>query len=138
MRPQWLLSSTLLALALGVIGAGTTARAAAITLTLKTSASTVPLGSTLVLTATVAGTTNTGLIWSVNGVTNGNSSTGTLTGSGLTRTYTAPAVNCPNPNPVTFMIVSAANSSVAKTATAKVTDKIWFTITPTSKSLALG
>ena len=117
---------------------GASAAQAAITLTLTPSASTVALGGALTLTATVSGTPNTGLTWSVNGVTNGNSSTGALTGSGLTRTYTAPAVNCPNPNPVTFKIVSAADNTTSATATATVTSTIVVTISPTSKSLALG
>jgi hypothetical protein len=126
-----------LGFALAWVWGGTTAQAA-ITLTLKTSASTVALGGTLTLTATVSGTPNTGLTWSVNGVTNGNSSTGALTGSGLKRTYTAPPVNCPNPNPVTFKIVSAADNITSATATATVTSTIVVTISPTSKSLALG
>src|SRR5208282_2758126 len=95
---------------------GASSAQAAITLTLKTSASTVALGGTLTLRATVSGATSAGLTWSVDGVTNGNSSTGTLTGSGLTRTYKAPAVNCPNPNPLTFKIVSAADSAIPATA----------------------
>jgi hypothetical protein len=131
------LALSCLAFALAWVWGGSTAQAT-ITLTLKTSASTVALGSTLTLTATVSGTTNTGLTWSVNGVTNGNSSTGTLTGSGLTRTYTAPPVNCPNPNPVTFKIVSAANSAVSATATATVTDTIAVTLSPPSASVALS
>ena len=130
------LALSCLAFALAWVWGGSTAQAT-ITLTLKTSASTVALGGTLTLTATVSGTTNTGLTWSVNGVTNGNSSTGTLTGSGLTRTYTAPPVNCPNPNPVTFKIVSEADSAISATATATVTDTIAVTLSPTSESLAL-
>jgi hypothetical protein len=108
----------LLALAFAWVLAGSTTQATAITLTLLPSASTVALGGHLTLTATVNGTANTGLTWSVNGVTNGNSTTGTLTGSGLTRTYTAPPVNCPNPNPATFKIVSAADGVTLKTTTA--------------------
>jgi len=117
---------------------GVAAAQAAETLTLTPSASTVPLGGTITLTATVSGTSNTGLTWSVNGVTNGNATTGTLGGSGLKRTYTAPRVNCPSPNPVTFKIVSAANSAVSKTATVTVTDTIAVTLSPSSKSLPLG
>ena len=136
-NPTKKLALSCLGFALAWVWGGTTAQAA-ITLTLKTSASTVALGGTLTLTATVSGTPNTGLTWSVNGVTNGNSSTGALTGSGLKRTYTAPPVNCPNPNPVTFKIVSAADNITSATATATVTSTIVVTISPTSKSLALG
>ncbi|MGO9272132.1 MAG: protease pro-enzyme activation domain-containing protein, partial [Terriglobia bacterium] len=119
-----------------------TANPVKVTLTLVPSASTVALGGTLTLTATVTGTTNLGLTWSVNGVTNGNSTQGTLTDCAtvapLTCKYTAPSVDVPSPNPVTFKIVSAASTSVSKTTTATVTDSIAVTLTPTSKSLALG
>lgn len=117
---------------------GEGAAQATVTLTLTPSASTVPLGKAITLTATVSGSGNTGLTWSVNGVTNGNSTTGTLTGSGLKRTYTAPRVNCPSPNPVTFKIVSAANRAVSKAATVTVTDTIAVTLSPSSRSLPLG
>ena len=127
----------LFTLALVWVGGGSAAQAT-ITLTLVPSASSVALGGTLTLTATVSGTSNTGLTWSVNGVTNGNSTTGTLIGSGLTRTYTAPPVNCPSPNPVTFKIVSAADGTTSKTTSATVTDSIAVTLTPSTASLALG
>jgi len=47
--------------------------------------------ATQVFTATIAGTTDTGLTWTVDGVVGGNASDGTLAGSGASRTYTAPA-----------------------------------------------
>lgn len=47
----------------------------------------VRLGGTLQFTATVTNTTDSSVIWSVNGVTGGNSNTGTISSSGL---YTAP------------------------------------------------
>ena len=103
--------------ALILICGGSTAQAA-ITLTLKTSASTVALGGALTLTATVTGTTNLGLTWSVNGITKGNTTQGTLTActtaAPLTCKYTAPPVNVPSPNPRDFKIVSKAASSTAK------------------------
>jgi hypothetical protein len=100
--------------------------------------STVAWGAHLTLTATVSGTSNTGLTWSVNGVTDGNSTTGMLTGSGLTRTYTAPSINVPNPNPVTFEIVSTEDTASTATATATVTDSIAVTLSPTTTSVTLN
>ena len=126
-----------LVFALAWVWVGSTAQAA-ITLTLKTSASTVALGESLTLTATVSGTPNAVLTWSVDGVTNGNSTTGMLTGTGLTRTYTAPPVNVPNPNPVTFKILSAADNTTSQTATATVADTIVVTVNPSSTKVALG
>jgi len=121
---------------IGIWG-GSTAQAT-VSLTLVPSASSVALGGTLTLRATVSGTTDTSLTWSVDGVTNGSSTTGTLSGSGLTRTYKAPSVDTPSPNPVTFKIVSAADTAVSKTATATVTDSIVVTLSPSSSSRALG
>ncbi len=55
--------------------------------------------------ATVTGTTNTAVTWSVNGVNGGNASTGTIDGSGL---YTAPGT-VPNPNSVKVAATSVAD-----------------------------
>src|ERR1700689_188621 len=53
----------------------------------------VRAGSTQAFTVTVTGTTNTSVTWKVNNVTGGNSTVGTIDGSG---NYSAPAV-LPNP-----------------------------------------
>jgi hypothetical protein len=99
----------------------------------------VALGGTLTLTATETGDTTPGFSWYVNGVLNGSTTQGQLSGTGtLTRTYTAPSINVPNPNPVTFKIVSLQDNSTSTTTTATVTDTITVSISPTSKSLALG
>jgi hypothetical protein len=71
-----------------------------------TSASVRP-GASQQFTPTVTGTSNTSVNWFVNGVANGNTSTGTISGAGL---YQAPAA-MPNPNTVTVKAVSAADSS---------------------------
>ena len=70
-----------------------------IAVTLSPASESVALSGTQVFTATISGTTNTALNWYVNGVLNGNSTQGTLTGTGLTRTYTAPLVDCPQSQP---------------------------------------
>jgi hypothetical protein len=110
-------------------------------LTLKVSATTVALGGTLTLTATVSGTTSLGLTWSVNGATNGSAAQGTLTActtkAPLTCKYTAPSIDVPSPNPMTFKIVSTADSAATATTTATVTDSIAVTLTPASASVAL-
>ncbi len=66
-------------------------------------------------TATVTGTNNTAVTWSVNGVAPGNATVGTINASGL---YTAPTVP-PSPNTVTVKAASAADPN--RTATASVT-----------------
>ena len=67
------------------------------------------LGSTVQLTATVTGNSNTAATWQVNGVTGGAAATGTISTSGL---YTPPAV-IPNPNTVTITAVSQASASAS-------------------------
>lgn len=65
----------------------------------------VPPGASQAFTASVTGTTNTGVIWSVNDIAGGNSTLGTITASGL---YTAPVI-APSPNVVTIKATSAAD-----------------------------
>ena len=74
-----------------------------------TGASSVRLGATAQMTATVANTTNTGVTWSVNGVAGGSASNGTISATGL---YTAPAA-LPNPNTVTVAAFSVASPTVS-------------------------
>lgn len=79
-----------------------------------TSAS-VLTSATQQFTATTQGCTPSTVTWQVNGVTGGNSTVGTVDGTGL---YTAPA-SVPSPNTVTVTAVSNADNT--KTASATVT-----------------
>ncbi|HEY3269851.1 MAG TPA: right-handed parallel beta-helix repeat-containing protein [Geothrix sp.] len=63
-----------------------------ISVTLSPVTTTVAAGSTLSFTASISGTTNTATTWTVDGIAEGSSTVGTLTGTGNSRTYTAPAV----------------------------------------------
>jgi hypothetical protein len=67
-------------------------------------------------TATVTGTSNTGVAWSAGGVAGGNSTFGTISASGV---YTAPAT-VPNPSSVTITAISVADSTKSGTAVAAV------------------
>jgi len=69
-------------------------------------------GGTQQFSVTVTGSTNPAVSWSVNGVTGGNSSLGTVDASGL---YKAPA-SLPNPNSVTVTATSVAASGSSATA----------------------
>jgi hypothetical protein len=69
----------------------------------------VRAGSSQQFAASVTGTTNTAVTWSVNSVAGGNSASGTITSSG---DYTAPAA-LPNPNTITIQATSAADSSAS-------------------------
>src|SRR5208337_128023 len=75
-----------LCLLMALVGCGgekakTTPPAVAVSITTPTSAQTVPVNGTMAITAAVANTTNTAVTWTVNGVTNGNSTYGTISGS---------------------------------------------------------
>ena len=63
-------------------------------------------------TATVQGTSNSGVIWSVNGVSGGSAMLGTINPSGL---YTTPAT-LPNSNPVSVTATSVADTGSSSTA----------------------
>lgn len=80
-----------------------------ITLTLG-GAKTVTLGTTSLYTATVTGSSNTSVTWSVNGVVGGNATNGTISTNGL---YSAPST-ASQVSTVTIAATSVADSTVAK------------------------
>jgi uncharacterized protein (DUF1800 family) len=86
-----------------------------VSVTVTPSSANIRAGDTQQFTATVTGTTNTSVTWSVNSVAGGNATLGTINAAGL---YTAPAT-LPNPNTITITATSAADA--AKTATASGT-----------------
>ena len=111
---------------------------AAVAVTLSPSSKSLALGGTQLFTATISNAINTSLNWYVNGVLNGSSAQGTLTGSGLTRTYTAPSTSVPSPNPAVVKVASVEDPTKFKTANVTVTDSIVVTITnpsTTTKSI---
>lgn len=75
------------------------------------------LGSSTQYTATVTGSSNTGVIWSVNGVTGGNGTNGSISANGL---YTAPTV-APQPSTVTITATSTADNSAASSLVVTLT-----------------
>ncbi len=105
-----------LALALTWVGVGS-ATEAAITVTLTPNPASVAVGSTLPITASVTGATAR-LIWTVNDVTNGNSTYGTITGSYPSYTYTPPPAIPGGGNPVTIV---ATQSGTLQSASLAVT-----------------
>jgi hypothetical protein len=110
----------------------------AIAVTLSPSSASVALSGTHLFTATISNASNTALSCYVNGVLNGSSAQGTLTGTGLTRTYTAPPVNVPSPNPAVIKVASVEDPTKHKTASVTVTDTIAVTLAPTTLSLPLS
>jgi hypothetical protein len=109
---------TVVVLAMSVPGCGgggsstTTTPPQAVTVAVTSSGSRALLGNMQQFTAKVTGTSNTAVIWSVNGISGGNSTLGTISNTGL---YTAPQ-DLPNPATVTIQATSQANSAASGTA----------------------
>ena len=77
--------------------------------------SSTPAGTTVQFTATVTGTTNTAVTWSVNGVAGGNSTVGTISTAGL---YTAPTAV---PNPPTVVVTATSQADTSQSASTTLT-----------------
>jgi hypothetical protein len=86
------------------------------------------------LTASVSGTSNTSVNWSVNGIAGGNAASGTISPAGL---YTAPA-DLPAPANVRIAATSVADSASNASAQLTVTSDIVVGISSTSTSVELG
>jgi hypothetical protein len=86
-----------------------------VTISITPASATVRVRSTKQFTATVQNSTNTGVIWKVNGIAGGNSTVGTISTSGL---YKAPSAV---PAPATVVLGATAAADSTKTATASVT-----------------
>ncbi len=87
------------------------------------------VGSTKQFTATVTGTSNTAVTWSVDGANGGNATTGTISASGL---YTSPAVAGNHTVTATCVV------DTTKSASAQVTVQGNASVSPASVQLAEG
>jgi hypothetical protein len=107
-----------------------------VSVALSPGASTLKTGASLSFTATVSNSANAAVSWTVDGVANGNSVTGTIGGSGTTVSYTAPTT----PGSHTLMAASVADPT--KTASAALTVQaqvpVAVTLSPASTSLSTG
>jgi hypothetical protein len=92
------------------------------------------LGRTQQFTATVSGTTNTTVTWSVSGSGCSGTACGTIDSNGL---YTAPNI-LPNPPQVTIRATSAASPGAFATASVTITSDIAISVNPSSASVELG
>ena len=97
-----------------------------ITVTISPTTATVAAGGMQQFTATVTGTTNTAVTWSVDGVNGGNNTVGTVSSGGL---YTAPATAGGH----TVTATSVADSTKSASASVAV---LTMTIAPPSATLA--
>src|SRR6266481_559028 len=95
-----------------------------VTVSVTPTSQNVLLGATQQFTAIVAGTSNTGVAWSVNGVSGGDATVGTISSAGL---YAGPK-DLPNPARVTITGTSQADSSKHGDASVTVTSDITVTL----------
>jgi len=98
------------------------------------SSATVQPGGTQQFTASVSGTNNNRVTWSVNGIPGGNAATGTISGTGL---YTSPTV-VPNPPTVTITATSAADSTKSATASLTIQTSTNLTINPATVDILIN
>ncbi|HET6142285.1 MAG TPA: hypothetical protein VFE02_02170 [Candidatus Acidoferrales bacterium] len=95
---------------------------------------TVLLGGQQIFVATVSHSTNSAVVWSVNGVTGGNPTMGTISVSG---TYTAP-VNLSTAAAVSIVATSVEDSARSSAAQATISRDISISISPQIASVELG
>jgi hypothetical protein len=102
-------------------------------ITLSPTSANVMATQTVQFSATVTNTTNTSVTWEVNGIAMGNSTVGTIDGTGL---YKAPAV-IPNPATVTVTAVSAVDPAASASAEVTITPLLQVVVSPPSVTLQL-
>jgi hypothetical protein len=105
-----------------------------VTIVIAPPSATVKTGDIQQFTATVTGTSNTAVTWSVNGILNGNSSIGTISSTGL---YTAPAV-VPSPAQVVITVTSSADPTKSASASVTISSGIGISVSPTSVNVPVG
>jgi hypothetical protein len=111
--------------------------AAAVLLSISPASAAVPTASTDSFTATVTGTTDKAVAWSLTGAGCSGASCGSLATSSLAAVYTAPLV-APSPPSVTVAATSMAEPSKTATASVTIVPVVVVTVTPVSTSLVPG
>jgi parallel beta-helix repeat protein len=94
---------------------------AGVQVSLSPASSSLGVGLSQAFTASVTGTSNTAVSWTVDGVAGGNASVGTLAGTGLSVTYTAPAAAGSHTLTATSQADASASASAALTVLASNT-----------------
>ena len=105
-----------------------------VTVSVSPATAQVTVGLTAKFTATVSGTSDSGVTWNVNGKTGGNATIGTISTTGL---YTAPP-SVPSPATVTLTAVSNADKNAAASATVTIVAARDVTVSPAAATVASG
>lgn len=127
---QLLVLSTILPIAgCGGVKAGSSSSTQQVSIQLNQTTATLVPGATQQFTATVSGSDNTAVTWTVDNVSGGNSTTGKITSGGL---YTAPQASG------THVVTATSVADTTKSASAKVTVTGSMSISPTTATLVTG
>ncbi len=118
----------------GVGGGSTTPPPPLITVTISPTSGSVLLGETLLFSASVTNSSNTGVTWSVNTIPGGSTQVGTISADGL---YTAPA-DLPSSGAIHVTATSQADTSKSATAGITVTSDISISLSPNTAGVELG
>jgi hypothetical protein len=97
----------------------------------------VPAAGTQLFTASIAGTSNTAVTWSLSGAGCSGSSCGTLSISTLSAVYSAPAV-APSPASVRVIATSMADPTKSASANLTIVPAVVLAVTPVNVSVAAG
>ena len=115
----------------------TVVAAVAVLLSISPTSVSVPAAGMQSFTASVTGTSNTAVTWSLSGAGCSGSACGTLSTSALSAAYAAPFA-APSPASVNVIVTSAADPSKTASATVTVDPSIVVTVNPTSVSVVTG
>ncbi|HEV3254111.1 MAG TPA: hypothetical protein VG033_06875 [Candidatus Acidoferrales bacterium] len=105
-----------------------------VTVSVAPTSAMVFLGATQAFAATVTGTTDTRVTWSVNGVDGGNATVGTISSAGL---YTAPG-DLPSPASVTVRATSVAAPSASGAASVGIESDVTVSVAPMAATVMTG
>ena len=111
--------------------------AATVLLSISPTSASVPTAGVNSFAATVTGTTNTAVAWSLTGAGCSGSTCGTLSTSSSSAVYNAPNT-APTPATVSVVATSIANPSISATANVTVMAGVVVAVTPTSTSVETG
>jgi uncharacterized protein YjdB len=106
----------------------------AVSISISPTSATVQVGQSDQFSATVSGTSNTGVAWLVNGTPGGNSTVGTISSSGM---YAAPSAVPSSPVAVTARSNAQSTSSASATVSI-MSATVSVSISPTNSSVQVG
>jgi aryl-phospho-beta-D-glucosidase BglC (GH1 family) len=110
---------------------------AAVVLSLSPTHASVPASATQLLNASLTGTSDVGVNWSLRGSGCSGSSCGTLSTSALSAVYSAP-MTVPSPADVTVTATSATDPAISATATLTLASAVVVTVSPAATSVSAG